>query len=93
MFNVKTMNGNIIPIDFDIITDEELDDLENSIFLYKQERKEENIRKSIDTIIDCIEAEMKRCPALKDRTAIITDNDEYYFDWCDVLSKIKDTYF
>lgn len=77
--------------DFDTMTDEELDELENSVFLYKRERKEQNIRKSIDTIIDCIETEMKKCPALKDRTAIITEEDEY-LDWFDVLSMIKDTY-
>lgn len=92
MFNVKTMNGNIIPVDFDIITDEELRELENSIATYRIRKKELDIRKSIDTIIDCIEAEIKRCPNLKDRTAIITDEEEC-LDWFDVLSKIKDAYF
>lgn len=77
--------------DFDSMTDEELENLENSVFFYRKERKEQNVRKSIDTIIDCIEAEMKKCPALKDRTAIITEEDEY-LDWRDVLSMIKDTY-
>ena len=95
MFNVKTDNGNIIQLDFDVMTDKELDDLENSIFLYKRERKEKNIQKSIDTIISCIETEMKKCPALKDRTAILVDNDDNddgYYDWFDLLSMIKDAY-
>ena len=89
MFNVRTGNGNIIQLDFDTMTDKELDDLENSVILYKRERKEENIRKSISTIINCIETEMEKCPALKDRTAIIIDEDEY-LDWFDLLRMMKD---
>lgn len=74
--------------DFDAMTDKELDELENLLFLYKRERKELNVRKSIDTIINCIETEMEKCPALKDRTAIITDEDEY-LDWFDLLRLMK----
>jgi len=74
--------------DFDAMTDKELDELENSIFLYKRERRERNIRKSVDAIINCIETEIKKCPALRDTTAIITDNDEY-MDWSEVLSMMK----
>lgn len=77
--------------DFDSMTDEELENLENAVFFYRKERREQNVRKSIDTIIDCIETEMKKCPALKDRTAIITEEDEY-LDWCDLLNMIKNTY-
>lgn len=89
MFNVRTSNGDVIQLDFDTMTDKELDDLEMSVFLYKKEKKEENIRKSIDAIINCIEEEIKKCPALKDRTAIITDEDEY-LDWFDLLRMMKD---
>ena len=89
MFNVNIGNGNVIQLDFDTMTDKELDDLENSVFLYKRERREKNIRKSISTIINCIETEMKNCPDLKNRTAVITEEEEY-FDWFDLLSMIKD---
>ena len=75
---------------FDAMTDKELDELENAVFCYKKEKKERNIRKSIDTIISCIETELKKCPALKDTTAIVIDEDEY-LDWFDVLRMMKDT--
>lgn len=92
MFNVKnTYTGEIIQLDFDTMTDEELSKLETSIVTYRVEKKERNIQKSIDKIIDCIETEMSKNPGLKEKTAIITEEEDY-FDWFDLLNMIKDTY-
>lgn len=89
MYDVRTRNGKVIQLDFDAMTDKELDDLEISVFTYKRERKEKNIQKSINTIIDCIEAEIEKCPALKYKTAIATDEED--IEWFDLLCMMKDT--
>lgn len=95
MFNVKTANGDIIQLDFDTMTDEELKNLKNSVSAYMEDKKERDIRKSVDAIINFIETEMKRCPDLEDRTAIIVNGNDYdkYFDWDELLSLIKDIYY
>lgn len=90
MFNVRTGNGDVIQLDFDTMTEEELKNLEYSINTYRIEKKERDMKKSLNAIIDCIEAEMKKCPALKNKTAIITDEDEY-IQWFDLLGMIKDS--
>ena len=81
MFNVKNTNTG----------DEELRNLESSISTYRIEKKERDIQKSIDKIIDCIETEMRKSPGLKNRVAIETEEVEC-LDWFDLLSMIKDTY-
>lgn len=92
MFNVKNTNtGEIIQLDFDTMTDKELRDLENSIATYRIQKKERDIRKSIDTIIDCIETELRKTPSLKDKIAI--EGEEFELDWFDLISGIKDAYY
>jgi hypothetical protein len=90
MYNVKTNNG-IVFLDFNTMTEEELRKLEYAVSDYRIEKEEQDKRKSVEAIINFIEAELTKCPGLKDSTACLINEDDYeYIDWDDLLDRIKD---
>lgn len=85
MFNVKdNVTGNLVQLNFDAMTGEELRNLENVIKTYRMERVEEDMRKAAQEIYDFIAEKIRECPDLSNRTAFITENEDYY-DWGELL--------
>jgi len=85
VFNVKdNATGNLIQLNFDAMTGEQLRNLENAIETYRMEKVEEDIKEATQAIYDFIANEIKKCPDLSTRTAFVTDDDDYV-DWGDLL--------
>lgn len=85
VFNVKdNATGNLVQLNFDAMTGEQLRNLENAIETYRMEKVEEDIRKAAQEIYDFIAKKIRECPDLSTRTAFITEDDDYV-DWGELL--------
>ena len=88
VFNVKdNATGDIVQLNFDAMTGEQLRNLGNAIETYRMEKVEEDMRKAAQAIYDFIANEIKKCPDLSTRIAFITDDEDYY-GWGELLSML-----
>lgn len=87
-FNVKNNStGDIIQLDFDAMTIEQLRNLENSVVAYRMNRVDEDIKKAAQEIYNFIAKKIRECPDLATRTAFITENEDYY-EWGELLNML-----
>lgn len=88
VFNVKdNATGDIVQLNFDAMTGEQLRNLRNAIETYRMEKVEEDMRKAAQEIYDFIAEKISECPELRTRTAFITENEDYY-EWGELLSML-----